>query len=166
MRFLLALLVVPGVVLAQKPARGKVLMHVRAGEPEVYKGLQQRASELEQTARDVRRHLGKSKWIKVTDDVEKSDIRVVVLGRREDPDKGITIGYSLDAGAYKTKDEFFDASASATVMGGAAREGRSSTNPTAQKSKATYEDLAAQFADSLSVFCESNYDRIVGQRKK
>ena len=166
MKLLLALLLAPGLALAQKPSQGKVLMHVSAAEAGVYKGLQQRTPDLEETARDVRRHLGKSKWIKPTNDIEESDVRIVVLGRREDPDKGIAIGYSIDAGAYKTEDELFDASQSATIMGGSARDVRSATDRTAQKSKATYEDLAKQFADSLSTFCETNYERIVSQRKK
>ncbi len=141
-------------------------MHVSAGEAGVYKGFQQRTSELEQTARDVRRHLGQSKWIQATNEIEESDVRVVVMGRREDPDKGIAIGYSLTAGAYETEDEFFDASQSATIRGGSARDVRSGADATARKSKVTYEELAEQFADSLSTFCESNYERIVSQRKK
>lgn len=158
-----AALVVASSALAQK--QGKVLMYVSAAEAGVYKGHQQRTPDLEESAKDIRRHLGRSKWIKVTSDVEEADVKVTVLGRRDDPDKGIAIGYELDAGAYKTEDEFFDNSQSATVMGGASREARDMTNPSAHKSVADYEDIAAQFADSLSYFCEQNYERIVSQRE-
>lgn len=165
MKALLALLVLPSFAFAQKPTDGKVKMHVSAGEAGVYKGLQQRIPDLEQSARKVRLRLGSSKWVESTNDIEEADIRVVVLGQREDPDKGIAIGYSIDAGAYKTEDEIFDASEEATVRGGAARDVRSSTDVSAQKSKASYDDLAIQFADQLSYFCEQNYQRIVSQRK-
>ena len=168
MKFLLPLLLLPSVLLAlpQRPSQGKVLLHVVAGEAGVYKGLQQRTPDLEESAKDIRRHLGKGNWTKVTEEVEEADIRIVVLGRRDDPDKGIAIGYSLDAGAYKTEDEYFDASVSAEdIRGGAARHDRNMTDSTARKSMPTYEDLALQFARSLDTFCQSNYDRIVSQRK-
>ena len=42
---------------------------------------------------------------------------------------------------------------------------RSGSGAYAQKSVAKYEDLALQFARSLDTFCQSNYDRIVAQRK-
>ena len=86
------------------------------------------------------------------------------MGRRDDPDKGIALGYSLYAGAYKTEDEIFDSSVSATVRGGSSRDVRSATDQSAQKSTASYEDLAVQFAGSLDAFCQTNYDRIVSQR--
>ena len=167
MRFLLALLVLPALAspaLGQRPSKGKILLYVTADEAGVYKSLQQRTPDLEESAKDVRRHLGKGKWTKVTNKEEEADIKITVLGRRDDPDKGIALGYSLDAGAYKTEDEVFDGSQSATVRGGAARDVRSGTDLTAQKSNATYEDLAMQFATSLDEFCETNYDRIVSQR--
>lgn len=167
MRFLLALLILPALaspVLAQKPSKGKVLLYVTAAEAGVYKGFQQRTPDLEESAKDVRRHLGKGKWTKVTRKEEEADIKIIVLGRRDDPDKGIALGYVLDAGAYKAEDEIFDKSVSATVRGGASRDVRSGTDLSAQKSKGTYGDLAAQFAGELDVFCQTNYDRIVGQR--
>jgi hypothetical protein len=149
---------------AQRPSQGNVLLHVTAGEGGVYKGLQQRTPDLEESARDVRRHLGKGKWTKVTDDIDEADIRIVILGRRRDPDKGIALGYTLDAGAYKTEDELFDASITQDVRSGAARHDRSTTDSTAQKTTAKYEDLALQFARSLDTFCEQNYERILAQR--
>ncbi len=167
MRFLLALSLLPALAspaLGQRPSKGKVLLYVTADEAGVYKGFQQRTPDLEESAKDVRRHLGKGKWTKVTNKEEEADIKVLVLGRRDDPDKGIALGYSLDAGAYKTEDEIFDESVSATVRGGAARDVRSATDRSAQKTNATYEDLAAQFAGSLDAFCQTNYDRIVSQR--
>ena len=126
-------------------------MYVTADEAGVYKGLQQRTPDLEESAKDVRRHLGKGKWTKVTNKEEEADIKIIVLGRRDDPDKGIALGYLLDAGAHKTEDEI-DISVSSTVRGGSARDVRSWTDVSAQKSKATYEDLAAQFAGSLDAF--------------
>ena len=71
----------------------------------------------------------------------------------------------LDAGAYKTEDEVYDANVSGDVMSGASSESRSGSGANAQKSTAKYEDLALQFARSLDTFCQSNYDRIVAQRK-
>lgn len=166
MKYLLPLLLlVPSLSYAQRPSKGKVKLHVVAGEADVYKGLQQRAADLEESAKDVRRHLGKNKWSEVTRDVEEADIRIVVLGRRDDPDKGIAIGYSLDAGAYKTEDEVFDANVAGEVMSGASSESRSGSGANANKSTAKYEDLALQFARSLDSFCQTNYDRIVAQRK-
>ncbi len=167
MRILLALLVLPVLAspaLGQKPSKGKILLYVTAGDAGVYKGLQQRTPDLEESAKDVRRHLGKGKWTKTTKKEEEADIKIVVLGRRDDPDKGIALGYLLDAGAYKTEDEIFDSSVSATVRGGSSRDVRSATDRSAQKSTASYEDLAAQFAGSLDAFCETNYDRLVSQR--
>ena len=165
MKLLLALLLLPSFAFAQKPHSGKVLMHIAAADAGVYKGLQQRSADLEASARDVRRHLGKSKWVKSTDKIEEADIKVVILGRRKDPDKGVALGYSLDAGAYKTEDEIFDVSIEGNVMGGAMRESRTAADPSAKKSSAKYEDLPPQFADSLSAFCEANYERIIAQRK-
>ena len=106
----------------------------------------------------------KARWTKTTNKEEEADIKIVVMGRRDDPDKGIALGYSLDAGAYKTEDEIFDSSVSATVRGGSSRDVRSATDQSAQKSTASYEDLAVQFAGSLDAFCQTNYDRIVSQR--
>jgi len=165
MKTLFALLMVPALAVAQKPTDGKVKMHVSAGDAGVYKGFQQRTPDLEESARHVRLRIGKSDWVESTNNIEESDIQVVVLGHREDPDKGIAIGYTIDAGAYKTEDEIFDASEDATIRGGAARDVRSGTDVSAQKSKASYEDIAVQFADQLSYFCEQNYQRIVAQRQ-
>ena len=165
MRFLLPFLALPALGLAQRPSQGKVLLHVTAGEAGVYKGMQQRTPDLEESARDIRRHIGKGKWSKVTDEIEEADIRIVVLGRRTDPDKGIAVGYSLDAGAYKTEDEIFDQAMSSDHGGGASRDVRTMNSDTAQKSKANWGDLAVQFADQLDVFCQQNYERIVAQRK-
>ncbi len=64
MRILLALLVLPVLAspaLGQKPSKGKILLYVTAGDAGVYKGFQQRMPDLEESAKDVRRHLGKGK---------------------------------------------------------------------------------------------------------
>lgn len=165
MKLLLVLFLLAAPSFAQKPSQGKVRLYVTAGEAGVYEGLQQRAADLEESAKDIRRYLGGGDWTEATDKEEEADIRIVVLGRRRDPDRGIALGYSLDAGAYKTEDEIYDVSVDGTAMGGASRGARSSTDATAQKRQATYEDLAEQFARSLDVFCQSNYDRIVRQRE-
>ena len=68
MKLFLALLIVPSLLGAQKPTEGKVLIQVAAGEAGTYKDVQQRASDLQDTARDIRRRLGKSKWLELTSD--------------------------------------------------------------------------------------------------
>ena len=165
MKILLTLLMIPMSFSVQKPSQGKVLIHVSAAETGVYKGIQQRTPDMESSARELRMHLGKGKWSKVTNNLEESDIRIQILGRRKDPTKGIAIGYALDAGAYKTEDEVFDRAIESNHGGGAARDVRDINSESAQKSVVKYPDLALQFADQLDYFCQSNYERIVAQRK-
>lgn len=160
MKALMLLVLSMELLAVQGPKEGKVRIHVIAGEPRAFRGAQQRASELEESARDLRRHLGKAKWLELTEDAELADIRLRVLGRREDPDKGNVLGYSLDAGAYQTEDEY--AYIGETEETGGGRGLNTSFTP---RKVLGWGELARRFAQSLDGFAESNYDRIVSQRK-
>ena len=89
---------------SEKPTQGRVRIHLSADSSESYKGVQQRSSELEETTRDVRRNLNNNKWLELTENAEEADIRLLVLGRRKDVERGLVLGYSLEAGAFNTKD--------------------------------------------------------------
>jgi hypothetical protein len=150
---------------AQKPSQGKVLIHVSADTSGVYKGVQQRAPDLEESARDVRKSLKNDKWLEVTENEEEADIRLRILGRRLDPEKGFALGYALDAGAYKTEDEFLYVGESIPTGGGRSRDAREMSDAMQPRQTLGYSELAKKFGQSLEQFAASNYDRIVAQRK-
>lgn len=150
---------------SQKPSQGKVLIHVSTGANAVYKGVEQRSSDLEESARDLRKSLKKSKWLEVADSEEEADIRLRILGRRKDQELGFTLGYALDAGAYKTEDEFFYSGESVATGGGRSRDARTMSDAMQPRKTLGWGQLEKEFGRSLEEFARSNYDRIVAQRK-
>jgi hypothetical protein len=150
---------------SQKPSHGKVLIHVSAEAGGVYNGTQQREMDLEESARDLEKSLKGSKWLELTEDEETADVRVRILGRRVDRDKGFALGYALDAGAYKTEDEFLYAGDSIATGGGRSRDAREMNDSMQPKKTLGWTEVAKKFGRSLDGFAEGNYDRIVSQRK-
>jgi hypothetical protein len=150
---------------SQKPSQGRVRMYVSADASGVYKGAQQLAVDLEESARDLRKSLKKSDWIEVVDEEKDADVRLRIVGRRVDPDKGFALGYSLDAGAYKTEDEFLYSGESIPTGGGRSRDARDMSDDLQPRKTLGWSELAKKFGRSLEEFAESNYDRIVSQRK-
>ena len=149
----------------QKPEHGKVRIYVTADTE--HEGVKQRASELEESARDLRVHLKKQKWLEpVTEEaaIETADIRFRVLARRKDPEKGFVLRYHLDAGAFKTEDEFsYEGEALAT--GGTRALGFDGfSNATEGRQHLKWGELAKHLAASLNNFAEANYQRIINQR--
>ena len=159
----LALLFVLAGLAPQKPSQGKVLVLVAAEPSSTYKGVRQPIKDLEDSARAVRRYLEKAKWIQLTEKEEEADIRLRILGRRKDSDKGFTLGYSLDAGAYKTEDEFAYEGESVAAGGGPSRDSKDS-NDGGSPASVSWDEIARSFSQSLEEFAKSNYDRIVAQR--
>jgi hypothetical protein len=143
---------------------GKVRFFVTAPENSVSHGVQQRASELEDSASDLKRRLRKTKWTELAETREEADVEFRVLGRRFEPERGYVLHYSMDAGAYKTEDEFAYQSESfsdgrapvTTHHGGGAAAGA--------RTVLRWEELHKRLAESLEKFAESNYERIVSQR--
>jgi hypothetical protein len=150
---------------AQKPSQGKVRIHVSAAAGGVYKGTQQREVDLDESVRDLRKSLEGSKWLELTEDEEGADVQVRILGRRVDRDKGFALGYALDAGAYKTEAEFLYAGESIPTGGGRSRDAREMNDSMHPRKTLGWGELAEKFGRSLEEFVESNYDRIVSQRK-
>jgi hypothetical protein len=150
----------------QEAPQGKVRLFVAADATRDFEGVSQRESELEQTAKDVRKSLRKSRWIEVTETEEGADVIVRILGRRKSPDEGLALGYSLHAGDFRTEDEFVyneeaasssrSRSTSIDQPGGHERDQRG----------AKWSDIARRFGASLEFFAESNYELILKQRKR
>jgi len=164
-RFLPALLLVPSLAAAlQEAPQGKVRLYVFAEAESIYQGVQQRASDLDQMVRDVRKSLKKSDWVEVTEGAEEADVRVRLLGRRKTPEGTLALGYALEAGTFKNESEFVfgeksantsrEASVSADRVGGAQSQRRLGWN-----------EVASYFGASLEQFSKTNYERILSQRK-
>ncbi len=149
---------------AQKPSQGKVRFYVTIDEDVTYKGKKQRTSELEESASDLRGRLKNSKWVEVTDDLESADIRLRILGRRRDQEKGRILGYFLDAGAFKTEDEFSYVGQAVATGGIRSTESGRHGNNTQGRAMLGWGELAKRLAESLEEFAEANYDRLVSQR--
>jgi hypothetical protein len=162
-----AVLVVPSLAMgAQKPTAGKVRFYVSAPEESVSKGIQQKASDLEESVRELRARLNKRKWVEVVDSEEASDIRLTILGRHQVPEKGNVLHFFIDAGAYKKDDEF--AYQGDVVPTGGTRPTSASGSDSSKQGRSVlgWGELAKRFADSLEEFAQTNYERIVAQRTK
>jgi hypothetical protein len=165
MRAVLFLAVVSAPLAAEKPSSGKVKFNVLADATEDYKGVRQRSSELEESERDVRLALNKNDWLEVVSSAETADVRLRILGRRRDPARGFVLGYALDAGAFRTEDEFVYGGESVTTGGGRSRDAHSLNDDLSPRATKGWSTLAKKFAESLEGFAKANYDRIVAQRK-
>ena len=144
---------------------GRVRFFVTIQEGNVSHGIQQKTSELEESAADIRRRLKKTKWTELVETAEDADVELRVLGRRTDPQSGFLLDYAIDAGAYKTEDTF-EFLGESFDTGGIRSSSGSTLNSSAGRENLRWEELHKRFAASLEDFAEQNYDRIVSQRRK
>jgi hypothetical protein len=148
----------------QEASQGKVRLFVFADRESTYQGVQQRATDLDQTVRDVRKSLKKSDRVELTDSAETADVRVRILGRRKTPEGALALGYALEAGTFKNESEFVfgekSANTSREASGGADRVGGAQS-----QRRIGWNEVASYFGGSLEQFAKSNYERILAQRK-
>jgi hypothetical protein len=165
--FLPALILAPALALSpQQAPQGKVRIFVSASAETAYQGVMQRASDLDQIARDVRKSLKKSRWLSVTEDAEEADVIVRILGRRTSPDESLALGYSLDAGDFKTEDEFvYSEEASLGSRGRTTSIDKPGGSEQTLRG-ARWSDAARRFGASLELFAQTNYELILARRKR
>lgn len=149
---------------AQKPDHGKVQIHVSFDTRAGNQGLQQRASELEESARDLRKHLHKQKWIDLTEDIGEADIRFRVVARRKDAEKGYVLRYLLESGDFRTEDEFAYEGEALATGGTRSLSYDGFDNSKSGRQILRWGELAKHLAASLNGFAESNYQRIIARR--
>lgn len=148
----------------QKPKAGKVRIYISVDTEHTSEDLQQRASELEESARDLRKHLRKNKWLEPTEEIERADIHFRVVSRRKDPEKGYVLRYLLEAGAFRTEDEFAYEGEALATGGSRAMSFDGFDNSGSGRQILRWGELAKHLAASLEGFAEANYDRIIAQR--
>jgi hypothetical protein len=150
----------------QEAPQGKVRIFVASAATRDFQGVRQRESDLAETAKDVRKSLRKSRWIEVTDDVEGADVIVRILGRRKSPDEVLALGYSLEAGDFKTEDEFVYSEQAALGTRGRTTSIDKPGGFEETLRPTRWSDVARRFGASLEIFAESNYELILKRRKR